>query len=156
MGKLDAVSDVDSTSNSNRTTPANETIDQDVVDTILEFAEWVEGRRHKNDTLCVNDRDRWFVTIILGLVSDPHHRVGKVVGRRLLKTWIERGGKLPIEGISQKNIYDDEQLQFAIRYMRDYGMPIEEISNALGLNRLTIMKHLKYYRETLDCKDDIL
>lgn len=133
-----------------------DTSNQDVVDTILEFAEWLEGRRHKNDTLCVNDRDRWLVTIILGLVSDPNHRVGKVVGRRLFKTWIERGGKLPLEGISQKNIYECEQLQFAIRYMRDYGMTIEEISNALGLNRLTIMKHLKYYRETLDEKDDTL
>lgn len=117
------------------------------VDTILAFTHSIEAMRKANDPLCINDRDRWLVTAILTLLSDPHHHVGKTITRDLFKLWIERGGRVPKKGHLARSLRETDQFEFAAQYLYDYGMPITEIAIVLGVCRLTAYQMIRYLKE---------
>lgn len=120
------------------------TPEDDPVEIILAFARQIEGARLQRDPMQIHDRDRWFVTLILALISDPHHHVGRVVGRHAFKTWIDRGGKVPKQGNIARCLKDEDQFEFAAQYMYDSGMKVKDIARALGACELTIRQVLKY------------
>jgi len=118
--------------------------ENDPVEIILAFANQIEGARLKRDPLSIPDRDRWFVTLILALISDPYHHVGRVIGRHAFKTWIDRGGKVPKQGNIARTLKESDQFEFAAQYMYDSGMKVKDIAMALGSCELTIRHVLKY------------
>jgi len=118
--------------------------ENDPVEIILAFARHIEVSRLKRDPLQLHDRDRWFVTLILALISDPHHHVGRIIGRHAFKTWIDRGGKVPRQGTIARCLKEQDQFEFAAQYLYDSGMKIKDIAMALGSCELTIRHTLKY------------
>jgi len=118
--------------------------ENDPVEIILAFANQIEGARLKRDPLSIPDRDRWFITLILALISDPHHHVGRVIGRHAFKTWIGRGGKVPKQGTIARTLKEQDQFEFAAQYLYDSGMKVKDIAMALGACELTIRQVLKY------------
>lgn len=118
--------------------------EHDPVEIILSFANQIEGARLKRDPLSIPDRDRWFITLILALVSDPNHHVGRVIGRHAFKTWIDRGGKVPKQGTIARTLKEQDQFEFAAQYLYDSGMKVKDIAMALGSCELTIRHYLKY------------
>jgi hypothetical protein len=118
--------------------------ENDPVEIILAFANQIEGARLKRDPLSIPDRDRWFITLILALVSDPNHHVGRVIGRHLFKTWIDRGGKVPKQGTIARTLKEQDQFEFAAQYLYDSGMKVKDIAMALGSCELTIRHYLKH------------
>ncbi len=91
------------------------------------------------------DRDRLIITLVLALLSDPHHHVGKKITRDLFKTWIERGGRVPQRGLIARAIREDDEFDFAVQYLYDYGMPIKDIAMALGCSEPTVLSTIKYF-----------
>lgn len=131
--------------------------ENDPVEIILAFASQIEGARLKRDPLSIPDRDRWFITLILALISDPHHHVGRVIGRHAFKTWIDRGGKVPKQGNISRTLKEQDQFEFAAQYLYDSGMKVKDIAMALGSCELTIRHVLKYLStEELQAIDDEL
>ena len=131
--------------------------EDDSVEIILTFARQIEGARLKRDPLSIPDRDRWFITLILALISDPHHHVGRVIGRHAFKTWIDRGGKVPKQGNIARTLKEQDQFEFAAQYLYDSGMKVKDIAMALGSCELTIRHVLKYLStEELQAIDDEL
>jgi len=118
--------------------------EDDPVEIILAFASQIEGARLKRDPLSIPDRDRWLITLILALISDPHHHVGRVIGRHAFKTWIDRGGKVPRQGTIARCLKEQDQFEFAAQYLYDSGMKVKDIAMALGSCELTIRHVLKY------------
>ncbi len=119
----------------------------DPVDIILTFARYLEGMRMKKSPMVVNDRDRWFITIILSLLADPNHHVGKLITRDIVKVWIERGGQIPKPGPIARFMREADQFEFAAQYLYDYGMPTSEIGIVLGASYDTVWRALRYIRE---------
>ena len=119
----------------------------DPVNIILTFASHLEGMRMKKSPMVINDRDRWFITLILSLLADPNHHVGKLIMRDIVKVWIDRGGILPKRGPIAKFMRESDQFEFASQYLYDYGMPITEIGIVLGVHRMTVARCLKYIKE---------
>jgi len=131
--------------------------ENDPVEIILTFARHIEGSRLKKDQMQLYDSDRWFVTLILALISDPHHHVGRVIGRHAFKTWIDRGGKVPRQGTIARCLKEQDQFEFAAQYLYDSGMKVKDIAMALGSCELTIRHVLKYLStEELQAIDDEL
>ncbi|MCC8991814.1 MAG: hypothetical protein LM514_04390 [Streptococcus sp.] len=118
--------------------------EKDPIEIILAFARQIEGARLQRDPMQIHDRDRWFVTLILALISDPHHHVGRVVGRHAFKTWIDRGGKVPKQGNIARCLKEEDQFEFAAQYLYDSGMKVKDIAMELGACELTIRQVLKY------------
>ena len=118
--------------------------EDDPIEIILAFARQIEGARLQRDPMQIHDRDRWFVTLILSLISDPHHHVGRVVGRHAFKTWIDRGGKVPKQGNIARCLKEEDQFEFAAQYLYDSGMKVKDIAMALGSCELTIRHVMKY------------
>lgn len=118
--------------------------ENDPVEIILAFARQIEGARLKRDPLSIPDHDRWFVTLILALISDPYHHVGRIIGRHAFKTWIDRGGKVPKQGNIARTLKEEDQFEFAVQYLYDSGMKVKDIAMALGSCELTIRHYLKY------------
>ena len=40
-------------------------------------------------------RDRMIARLLLGVIADPTHPIGKIVGYEIVRKWFERGGKIP-------------------------------------------------------------
>ena len=118
--------------------------ENDPVEMILAFARHIEGSRLKRDPLSIPDRDRWLIALILALISDPYHHVGRTIGRHAFKTWIDRGGKVPKQGMIARPLKEPDQFEFAAQYLYDSGMKIKDIAMALGSCEMTIRHTLKY------------
>jgi hypothetical protein len=116
----------------------------DPVNVILAFVEHLISTGGSRRKLPL-DRDRLLVTLILALLTDPHHHVGKVITRDLFKTWIERGGKVPIQGYLSRSLRETDEFEFAVQYLYDYGMKLSDIAMALGCTEQTIRNVLKYF-----------
>lgn len=137
--------------------------ENDLVKIILAFTQHIEGQRGIKtgikkvcpackcsfNPLESASRDEFLATIILSLVADPNHHVGKTVGRQLFKTWIDRGGRVPKHGALSREMREKAQFEFAVQYLYDYGMPVKEIANALSCSELTVRNHIKYQRRKL-------
>lgn len=118
----------------------------DPVEEILEFAKFLEGKRSKQDSLKINDRDRWLVTLALSLISDPNNRLGKKYINELLKVWANRGGKIylskkyldklkprnPNEAPNRRLFRQPDRLEFAVQYLLDAGVHHTIIAEAFG------------------------
>ena len=118
--------------------------ENDPVEIILAFSRQIEGSRLKRDPLSINDHDRWFITLVLTLISDPSHHVGRTIGRHAFKTWIDRGGKVPKQGNIARTLKEQDQFEFAAQYLYDSGMKVKDIAIALGSCEFTIRNYLKY------------
>lgn len=118
----------------------------DPVDLIVEFMATLESKRLKRDPMVINDRERWYITILLSLLSDPHHRIGKLVTKDLIRVWYERGGQLPIRGSLSRELTERGPFEFAVQYLYDYGVKTADIARAFSVNKHTIYRHLKYLR----------
>ena len=116
--------------------------DADPVQIILRFAHKIEAARHKNDPLPINDRDEWFVAIVLGLITDPHHLIGRFVGRAAFKAWLRRGGKVP-RGGGIPSVIDNEQFLHALLYLHDLGIGVSDLSRAFSFSVERINQLLK-------------
>ncbi len=127
------------------TLPLDDT-DLDPVDVILHFAQRLESLRATRNPLQI-DRDRLLVTIILALLSDPHHHVGKRITKPILQCYLERGGRLYRKGTLAKAMRDPDQFQHTVRYLRDYGMKIRQIAEALGVTIHTVERVLSEMRQ---------
>lgn len=121
----------------------------DPVNVIYAFIEHLMGMKGRGGKIPV-DREKLIITTILALLSDPHHHVGKLITRDLFRTWIERGGRVPIIGMLAREMREPDQFQFAVQYLYDYGMPIREIANVLGCHEMTVRTNLKYLKEAND------
>lgn len=135
----------------NQNTPADEEpgdfAADDPVDILLTFAKYIEGQRMKKSPVPINDRERWFVTLILSVLADPNHHVGKLIMRNLIKVWIERGGIIPKRGPLAKFMRETDQFEFAVQYLYDYGMTMTEIGRVMGVNYMTVGRHLRFIKE---------
>jgi len=120
---------------------------EDPVDLILEFTQNLEGLRLKRDPLVINDRDRWFVTLILSMISDPNHRIGRLITKDLIRVWIARGGVVPVHGFISRELAERGPFEFAVQYLYDYGMSVAEIARAFNTTRVTIHRYLKFLRD---------
>jgi hypothetical protein len=118
----------------------------DPVNVILAFVEHLASA--SRSTKVPVDRERMIITLILALLTDPHHHVGKVITRDLFKTWIERGGKVPIQGYLSRALRETDEFEFAVQYLYDYGMPMRDIAMALGCTEQTIRNVIKYFTPT--------
>ena len=116
--------------------------DADPVQVILQFAKRIEESRNKNDPLPINDRDEWFVTLVLGLITDPRHMVGRFVGRAAFKEWIRRGGKAPRFG-KLPSVIDNEQFLHALLYLHDAGVSVTDLAKAFSFTTVHIINLLK-------------
>lgn len=110
----------------------------DMVEMIVQFAQYLEKSRSRNNPVAIQDRDRFIATIMVSLLSDPNHFVGYSVTRRLLRLWVSRGGRLPIRGNLARQMVEPDQFHFTAQYLYDYGMPIKEIAMALACDTRTI------------------
>ena len=119
----------------------------DPVDIILVFLKHIEGHRMRKSPMVINDRDRLLVTMILSLLADPSHHVGKLITRDIIKVWIDRGGHIPRPGQLARSMREPDNFEFAAQYLYDYGMPITEIAIVLGVHRDTVTRTLKYIKE---------
>ena len=115
----------------------------DPVNVILAFVQHLAQK--PSVTKAPLDRDRLMITLVLALLSDPHHHVGKKITRDLFKVWIERGGRVPQRGIISRSLREADEFDFAVQYLYDYGMPIKDIAMALGCSEPTIKSALKYF-----------
>ena len=116
--------------------------DPDPVDVVLHFAHRLEAMRSASHPLKI-ERDRLFVTLILALLSDPHHPVGQRITRPLFRTYIERGGKVPRQGRLSLSLLDDDQFTHTVGYLFDSGMKPAEIARALGVRYQTVTRYLQ-------------
>src|SRR5574343_950947 len=94
--------------------------DADPVQVVLQFAKRIEEARNKNDQLPINDRDEWFVKLVLGLITDTRHMVGRFVGRAAFKEWSRRGGKAP-RFWKFPSVINNEKLLHALHWLREDG-----------------------------------
>lgn len=117
------------------------------IELLLEFANHIEGQRHDKDPLIINDRDRWFVTMIFGILSDPHHRLNKTMMKDLIRVYMERGGKIPRKGQLANRIREKDQSEHIAQYLYDRGFTHEEIANVIGCSAQVVSLRLKYLRE---------
>lgn len=119
----------------------------DPVELVMQAIEHYDGLRAKLDPLKdLMDRERLLVAIILGMLADPNHPVGQHLGRRLLATWIERGGRVPKEYYLSRHLLEPSQFDFTVQYLYDCGLKIPEIARALGVHRDTVYKRIRYER----------
>ena len=118
-------------------------IDADPVETILQLTRHLEGLRNAKDPLEVNDRDRWLVTLVLELLSDPKHHIGKVIGKQAFKTWILRGGRLPTRGYNGIAVIDRDQFEHALLYLSDLGIGPVALGEAFSMKYTSIYEILK-------------
>lgn len=133
--------------------------ESDPVKIVLAFTRYLEGRRtlktggkkicpvckHGFDPMMIRERDEYLVTILLSLLADPHHHVGKLITRNLFKTWIDRGGQIPVQGTLSRALKEKDTFEFAIQYLYDYGLAIKEIANALGCCQATVRQSIRYW-----------
>ncbi len=113
--------------------------------------EHYDGLRSRLDPLKdIMDRERLLVAIIIGMLSDPNHPVGKHLGRDLLAVWIERGGKVPRPYYLSRGLLEPSQFDFTVQYLHDYGMKTTEIANALGVDRQTVYSRVRYMKHDED------
>lgn len=127
-------------------------VDLDPVETILQLTARLEGLRNAKDTLSVNDRDRWLVTLVLELLSDPNHHIGKEIGKQAFKTWVERGGRLPGAGYHRIAVIDRDQLEHALLYLSDLGVSNTDLTKAFSLGITRIGALLKQARNDQSIK----
>ena len=126
----------------------------DPVEVILAFAEHLEGSRHPKDVNFIADRDRWFVTLILSLITDPHHPVGKVITRDLFRTWMDRGGKVPIKGHLARTLRERDEFQFACQSLYDLNVSVKDIAHALMVDTRTVRDTIRWWKEGESSTDD--
>jgi len=89
----------------------------DPIEIIMEALQHIESLRPRNDPLAnVVDRDRLIVAVVLGLLSDPKHHVGKYVGKSLIRAWIERGGQVPMAQKLTRFMKEPDTFEFACQY----------------------------------------
>lgn len=132
----------------------------DPVKVVLAFTRHLEGMKgtktakkvcpackHSFDPLAIRDRDEYLITILLSILADPHHHIGKLITRDLFKVWIERGGIVPKQGMLSRELREQDTFDFAAQYLYDYGMPVKEIAIALGAGEATVRKAIRYYRK---------
>ncbi len=114
-----------------------------------------DGLRSRLDPLKdIMDRERLLVAIILGMLSDPNHPVGKHLGRDMLAAWIERGGKVPRPYYLSRSILETSQFDFTVQYLYDYGMKTTEIANALGVSRDAVYSRVRYRKPDEDIENE--
>lgn len=117
--------------------------------------EHYDGLRSRLDPLKdLMDRERLLVAIILGMLSDPNHPVGKHLGRYMLAAWIERGGKVPRPYYLSRSILEPAQFDFTVQYLHDYGMKTTEIANALGVSRDAVYNRVRYKKSDEELESD--
>lgn len=129
----------------------------DPVKIVVAFARNLEGRRtiktekkvcptckHGLDPMEIRCRDEYLVTILLSILSDPDHFVGKKVTRNLFKTWIDRGGRVPIQGFLSRIIREQDSFDFAVRYLYDSGVSIKVIASAFCIAQSTVKTILEH------------
>ena len=122
-------------------------IPEDPVEMVMRAIEHYDGLRSRIDPLKdIMDRERLLVAIIIGMLSDPNHPVGKHLGRDLLAAWIERGGKVPRPYYLSRGLLEPSQFDFTVQYLHDYGMKTTEIANALGVDRQTVYSRVRYMK----------
>lgn len=127
----------------------------DPVEMVMRAIEHYDGLRSRLDPLKdMMDRERLLVAIILGMLSDPNHPVGKHLGRNAISAWIERGGKVPRPHYTSRRIMEPSQFDFTVQYLYDYGMKITEIANALGVDRNMVYKRVRYKKPDEDTEND--
>ena len=132
----------------------------DPVKVVLAFTRHLEGMKgtktakkvcpackHSFDPLAIRDRDEYLITILLSILADPHHHIGKLITRDLFKVWIERGGIVPKQGMLSRELREQDTFDFAAQYLYDYGMPIKEIAIALGAGEATVRTAIRYWRK---------
>lgn len=124
----------------NLTLPVDDT-DLDPVDVILRFVQRIESMRIERNPWPL-DRERLLITIILALLSDPHHLVGKRITRPLLQCYLDRGGRLNKPGVLARAMRDPDQFEHTIRYLHDYGMGVRNISEAMGVSMNTVRRFI--------------
>lgn len=137
--------------------PSEET---DPVKIVLSFTRHLEALRgiktakkvcpackHSFDPLAIRDRDEYLITLLLSILADPHHHIGKLITRDLFKVWIERGGIVPKQGCLTRALREQDTFDFAAQYLYDYGMPVKEIAIALGAGEVTVRKAIRFYRK---------
>lgn len=131
----------------------------DPVEIVLAFTRHIESLRTTKtgkkvcpackqgfDPLSIRERDRYLVTILLSILADPHHHIGKIVTKNLLKVWFERGGTAGVRGQLANALRDKDQFEFAMQYLYDYGLPPKDIAMALGVNVHTVYRRIKYLK----------
>ena len=131
----------------------------DPVEIVLAFTRHIESLRTTKtvkkvcpackqgfDPLSIRERDRYLVTILLSILADPHHHIGKIVTKNLLKVWFERGGTACVRGQLANALRDKDQFEFATQYLYDYGLPPKDIAMALGVNVHTVYRRIKYFK----------
>lgn len=127
-------------------TPPFDDTDLDPVDVVLHFAHRIEAMRSSRNPIQM-DRDRLLVTIILALLSDPHHHVGKQITKPILQCYLDRGGRLNKPGVLARAMRDPDQFRHTIQYLYDSGMKIRNIAEALGVHYNTVIRHLSDVRK---------
>jgi hypothetical protein len=121
-----------------------ETLDA-IVQPILGFIRHLKALRSPSK-IPLQD-DELTLLIVLSLLADPHHWIGKKVTRHLFKVWIERGGKIPNSRSLSKSLYERDCFEFACQYLYDLKIPVQEIAMALGVTRMTIYNTLRFLRD---------
>jgi hypothetical protein len=117
------------------------------IDRIVNFMEGMEAARHPKDPLTILDRERYWVTVILSILSDPKHPVGQPIMSDLIKTYKERGGTFPFQGLLGRHLLNTDQFDFAAQWLYDSGMRVRDIANVLGSHEQTIYKVIRFYRD---------
>lgn len=107
----------------------------------------IEAARHPKDPLTILDRERYWVTVILSILSDPKHPVGQPIMRELIKTYKERGGVFPVQGMLGRYLRETDQFDFATQWLYDSGMSVTNIANVLGSHKQTVYRVLRFNRD---------
>ena len=128
----------------------------DPIEIILEALQHIESLRPRNDPLAdMVDRDRLIVAVVLGLLSDPKHHVGKYVGKSLIRAWIERGGQVPMAQKLTRFMKEPDTFEFACQYLHDYGLKVKDIAMALGVSHMAVYRRVWNPRPEDEEIDDV-
>lgn len=119
----------------------------DPIDILVRFIQRITQLPSSTRFPVTKDRDRLIVTLLLAILSDPNHHINKFITKPLLKVYLERGGRIPQQGILSRSMRDRDQFDHTVQYLYDYGLSIPDIARTLGTHPNTIHKHLKYIRE---------
>lgn len=121
----------------------------DPVETLLSFIEEMDAVGKVHDPMKTVNRERWIVTLLVSVLSDPNHRIGREVMRPLIRQWGERGGKYFIRGGISRNMLEPDQFHFSVRYLRDCGLTVRDISRALCVNEYSVIRTLNEFKSDI-------
>lgn len=132
----------------------------------------IETAKKKGSRGGIIDHDEWVITVLLNVLSDPTHPAGKTLCKQLFQKWIDRGGKIPmhwkklvleeappIPPKKKEPIFKPTKMDrikhdaigfsFALRYLMDCGVNLDDLSRAFLMddNEINYYLNLEYNTE---------